>query len=48
MEIFFLFSVMGSDAGNCIFGSYSWGHEVCLVYQLNIMEQTTSEICFCK
>lgn len=29
-------------------GSYCWGHDVCLVSQMKIMEQTTSEICFCK
>lgn len=29
-------------------GSYCWGHNVCLISQLNIMEQTASEICFCK
>lgn len=27
-------------------GSYCWGYDVCLVSQLNIMEQMTSEIYF--
>lgn len=29
-------------------GSCCWGHDVCLVSQLNIMKQIASETCFCK
>lgn len=49
MEIFF-FSMMGSDADNYMLWELLLGalYDIYLVSQWNVMQQTASEMCFCK